>query len=36
MSFEAVHGKNMDADVTKIEKKRMELFRKTSDSFTFQ
>mmetsp|Transcript_5352 Transcript_5352/g.7348 ORF Transcript_5352/g.7348 Transcript_5352/m.7348 type:complete len:551 (-) Transcript_5352:202-1854(-) len=35
-SFEDVMVKNMNANVSKIEKKRAELFRKASDSFDFQ
>eukprot|EP00581_Thalassiosira_minuscula_P008980 CAMPEP_0183707164 /NCGR_PEP_ID=MMETSP0737-20130205/3793_1 /TAXON_ID=385413 /ORGANISM="Thalassiosira miniscula, Strain CCMP1093" /LENGTH=554 /DNA_ID=CAMNT_0025934751 /DNA_START=35 /DNA_END=1699 /DNA_ORIENTATION=- len=33
ISFEEVHKQNRDADVTTIEKKRKELYKKASDSF---
>eukprot|EP00591_Stephanopyxis_turris_P001859 CAMPEP_0195519700 /NCGR_PEP_ID=MMETSP0794_2-20130614/15282_1 /TAXON_ID=515487 /ORGANISM="Stephanopyxis turris, Strain CCMP 815" /LENGTH=544 /DNA_ID=CAMNT_0040648893 /DNA_START=110 /DNA_END=1744 /DNA_ORIENTATION=+ len=34
MSFEGVHGKNKDSNVTKIEQVRKEIFRKASESFS--
>ncbi len=35
MSFEEVHTQNRDADISAIEKKRKELFKKASSSFGF-